>query len=308
MNSQNVSIIMNTYNGGKFIKEAIESIINQTYSNWELVIWDNLSNDNTNEIVESFKDNRIKYFISENHTNLGKARNIAIKKCKGKFISFLDSDDLWLPKKLEKQIPYFENPEIGIVASDSVFFSDNKDIRNLYKDGYPKDGYIFEDLLRNYYLGVETVIIRSSALNKISHDFDVNLHCISDFDLFIRIAEVYKTKILPYPTAKWRIHKNNETFKFPKSFIEETKIWIKKIEKTAPLITKKYKKSWQVFKKNAKINEAEFNFLSGNRLITFNMIKKNIFYSKKSLIIFFINFLPFSIFIYKILKSIKNKI
>lgn len=308
MNNQNVSIIMNTYNGGKFIKEAIQSIINQTYSNWELIIWDNQSSDNTSEIVKLFKDNRIKYFLAANHTNLGKARNIAIKKCKGKFISFLDSDDLWLPEKLEKQIPYFENQEIGIVASDSIFFSDNKDIRNLYKDGYPKDGYIFDDLLRNYFLGVETVIIRKSALNKLSHTFDVDLHCISDFDLFIRIAEIYKTKILPFPTAKWRIHNNNETFRFPKSFIEETKIWIKKIEKKSPLLTEKYKKSWQVFKKNAKINEAEFYFLLGKRFKTFNIIKKNFFYSKKSLIIFLLNFLPFSMFIYKNLKSIKNKI
>ena len=307
MNSQNVSILMNTYNGGKFIKEAIESIINQTYSNWELIIWDNLSEDNTSEIVKSFNDQRIKYFIADSHTNLGKARSTAIKKCTGQYISFLDSDDLWLPNKLEKQIPYFENKDIGMVASDSIFFSNNKDIRNLYKDGYPKDGYIFNDLLRNYYLGIETIIIRSSVLNKIPYDFDIDLHCISDFDLFIRIFEVTKTKILPFPTAKWRIHENNETFTFPKKFIEETNIWIKKIEKTT-LITNKYQNSWEVFKKNAKINEAEFFFLSGKRFKTYQIIKKNIFYSKKSIIIFLINFLPFSRLIYKTLKSIKNKI
>lgn len=259
MNNQNVSILMNTYNGGKFIKEAIESIINQTYLNWELIIWDNLSVDNTSEIVKSFKDQRIKYFIADHHTNLGKARSIAIKKCTGKFISFLDSDDLWLPNKLEKQVPYFENEEIGMIASDSIFFSKNKDLRNLYKDGYPKEGYIFNDLLRNYYLGIETIIIRSSILNKISHNFDADLHCISDFDLFIRIAAVTRTKILTYPTAKWRIHESNETFTFPKKFIDETKIWIKKIEKTS-LITKKYLNSWEVLKKMQKLMKLNFFF------------------------------------------------
>ena len=250
MNNHDVSILMNTYNGGKFIKEAIESIINQTYLNWELIIWDNLSDDNTSEIVKSFKDQRIKYFIADHHTNLGKARSLAIKKCTSKFISFLDSDDLWLPNKLEKQIPYFENDEIGMIASDSIFFSNNKDIRNLYKDGYPKEGYIFNDLLRNYYLGIETVIIRSSVLNNISHNFDADLHCISDFDLFIRIAAVTRTKILPYPTAKWRIHESNETFTFPEKFIDETKIWIKKIEQTS-LITNKYLNMQKLMKLNS---------------------------------------------------------
>lgn len=103
-----VSVIMPSFNTGRFIKEAINSVINQTYTNWELIIVDDCSNDDTNEIINSFEDSRIKYL--KNDTNMGAAicRNRALKEAKGKWIAFLDSDDLWKKDKLEKQIGFME--------------------------------------------------------------------------------------------------------------------------------------------------------------------------------------------------------
>ena len=103
-----VSVIMPSFNTGRFIKEAINSVINQTYTNWELIIVDDCSNDDTNEIINSFEDSRIKYL--KNDTNMGAAicRNRALKEAKGKWIAFLDSDDLWKKYKLEKQISFME--------------------------------------------------------------------------------------------------------------------------------------------------------------------------------------------------------
>ena len=103
-----VSVIMPSFNTGRFIKEAINSVINQTYTNWELIIVDDCSNDDTNEIINSFEDSRIKYL--KNDTNMGAAicRNRALKEAKGKWIAFLDSDDLWKKDKLEKQISFME--------------------------------------------------------------------------------------------------------------------------------------------------------------------------------------------------------
>lgn len=103
-----VSVIMPSFNTGRFIKEAINSVINQTYTNWELIIVDDCSNDDTNEIINSFEDSRIKYL--KNDTNMGAAicRNMALKEAKGKWIAFLDSDDLWKKDKLEKQIGFME--------------------------------------------------------------------------------------------------------------------------------------------------------------------------------------------------------
>ena len=99
-----ISVIINCYNGEQYLKEAVRSVINQTFKKWEIIFWDNKSEDGSKEIIKSFKDKRIKYFYSKKHHKLYKARNLAIKKSKGKYICFLDVDDTWLKNKLKIQI------------------------------------------------------------------------------------------------------------------------------------------------------------------------------------------------------------
>lgn len=103
-----VSIIMPSYNTAQYIKESIESVQNQTYSNWELIIVDDCSTDNTDEIVESIVDERIRYIKNEKNSGAAVSRNRALREAKGRWIAFLDSDDLWLSDKLEKQIRFME--------------------------------------------------------------------------------------------------------------------------------------------------------------------------------------------------------
>ena len=116
MNNQPlVSIIMNCYNGQQYLKEALNSVLKQTYQNWELIFWDNCSEDRSSLIFEEFNDNRFKYFLANKHTTLYQARNLAIQKSNGSFVAFLDTDDMWLPNKLEKQIPLFDDNSVGLV-------------------------------------------------------------------------------------------------------------------------------------------------------------------------------------------------
>ena len=104
-----VSIIMPSYNTEKFIKQTIESVLAQSYTNWELIIVDDCSPDNTDEIVRPFlSDQRIKYLKNEKNSGAAVSRNRALREAKGKWIAFLDSDDLWKPEKLEKQIGFME--------------------------------------------------------------------------------------------------------------------------------------------------------------------------------------------------------
>ena len=105
-----VSIITPSYNSAEFIAETIESILAQTYTNWELLITDDCSTDKTNEIVSQYiqKDNRIKLFNLTKNSGAGVARNNSIKKAKGRYLAFCDSDDCWLPEKLEKQLRFME--------------------------------------------------------------------------------------------------------------------------------------------------------------------------------------------------------
>lgn len=109
MNNDLVSIIMPSYNTGGYIKNSIESVLAQTYENWELIIVDDCSTDDTDGIVRQFSDKRIRYLKNKKNSGAAISRNYALREAKGRWIAFLDSDDLWLPEKLEKQIAFMEN-------------------------------------------------------------------------------------------------------------------------------------------------------------------------------------------------------
>ena len=103
-----VSIIMPSYNTAPYIEETIQSVLNQTYTNWELIIVDDCSTDNTDEVLETIKDDRIRCFKNEKNSGAAVSRNKALREAKGQWIAYLDSDDLWMPEKLEKQIEFME--------------------------------------------------------------------------------------------------------------------------------------------------------------------------------------------------------
>lgn len=103
-----VSIIMPSYNTALYIKETIQSVLDQTYQNWELIIVDDCSTDNTDEAVTSIKNEKIRYLKNDKNSGAAVSRNRALREAKGRWIAFLDSDDLWMPEKLEKQISFME--------------------------------------------------------------------------------------------------------------------------------------------------------------------------------------------------------
>ena len=120
-----VSIVLNCHNAEKFLERSISSVIKQKYRNWELIIFDNCSNDNTKiEVLKFRKNKKIRYFRSRKLFNLYNARNLAIKKAKGSLITFLDADDWWLKDKLDEQVKFLEkNKDINIVYSNLFFFN-----------------------------------------------------------------------------------------------------------------------------------------------------------------------------------------
>ena len=129
MEKKLVSIIMPTYNCAKFIGRTIESVINQTYENWELIIVDDCSKDNTEEVVKEYieKDNRIKYYKFETNQGAAMARTESMKRAKGNYMAFLDSDDLWYKDKLEKQLKFMidNNYNFTCTAYEQIDEADN---------------------------------------------------------------------------------------------------------------------------------------------------------------------------------------
>ena len=104
-----VSIIMNVRNGAAFLREALDSVMAQSFADWELIVWDDCSTDDSAKIVSQYRDDRIHYFLSPDETPLGTARDRAIRQARGEWLAFLDQDDVWLPHKLAQQMELVNN-------------------------------------------------------------------------------------------------------------------------------------------------------------------------------------------------------
>ena len=199
-----VSIIMNCFNGEKYLKYSIESVIRQTYKNLELIFWDNKSSDNSAKILQSYKDKRIRYFYAKDKTVLYKARNLAIKKTKGEFIAFLDVDDMWSKNKLSVQIPKFKNKKVGLVYSNFYKYYNNKK-RELGFNTVLPSGKITSSIIKNYQVAFLTIVIRKKFLN-IEKVFDFKYDLISDYDYVLDFSLKHNFKSINKPLAFYRIH------------------------------------------------------------------------------------------------------
>jgi len=227
-NSPLVSVIMNCYNGEAYLHESIKSVLAQTYQNWELIFWDNRSEDKSAEIFKSFNDKRLKYYCASKHTLLSEARNEAIKKSSGDFIAFLDTDDFWEKDKLELQLPLFKDQKVGVVYGNLFVINEKINTKKIYLKRKPT-GFILDDLLKNYCTLLVTLVIRKSFLDDYQTAFDKSFHIVGDFDLMIRMSVKYKFDCVTKPIATYRIHEKNESLLNRSRQIEELKRWNKKM-------------------------------------------------------------------------------
>tara|TARA_E500000178_G_scaffold350149_1_gene408516 strand:+ start:2164 stop:2946 length:783 start_codon:yes stop_codon:yes gene_type:complete len=224
-NNPLVSIIMNCHDGEKYLKKSLQSVIDQTYKNWELIFWDNRSIDKSKEIVESFKEKRFKYFKSKKFNSLYESRNLAISKSKGKYICFLDTDDWWLKKKLILQIDALKkNPELKFIFTNVYLFFQQKKEKKLYFNHKVPKGKITQFLLNNYIIGILTVMASKDIFKK--KKFNKNYNIIGDFDFFINLSLKENFLCIHKPLAYYRVHCANYSKK-TQEYKNEIKKWIK---------------------------------------------------------------------------------
>jgi len=220
-----VSIIMNCFDGEKYLRDAIDSVIAQTYTNWELIFWDNQSIDKSAEIINSYKDKRIRYYYASHHTLLYEARNLAVQKASGSFLAFLDVDDYWLPNKLEQQLGLFDDPRIALVYGNFWILRQHSGEKTIYNKRLLPEGKILERLLANYTVGLLTLMVRSNRLPSAKQPFDSRYQIIGDFDLVIRMAAKYNVGCIQSPVAIHRIHERNLSTTDRMRHIEELTEW-----------------------------------------------------------------------------------
>lgn len=266
-----VSIIINCHNASKYISESIESVIRQTYKNWELIIYDNYSKDKTSLIVKKFiKDNRIKYFKTKSFFNLYHARNLAIKKCKGELIAFLDADDWWKNEKLEKQVSFLSKKKnINIIYSNLYLFNTRKEKNLIFSKGNLYNGNITQKLLDDFKMPILTCLIRKKLFKK--YKFDNRYNIIGDFDLFIRFSLKEKIYSIQNPLAYYRMHSSNLSTRRIDLNIYELENWIRENKPK-----KEFKKfNFSKIKEKIKILKIKNYVIGGFTLKAFKEILSN---------------------------------
>lgn len=255
-----VSIIMPAYNAEKTIVESIESVLKQTYINWELIVVNDGSNDRTSALVLAFNDERV-VLVKQDNGGVANARNNGINNSKGEYIAFLDSDDLWVEDKLERQIGVLVGGKHKMCFAKTWCFRENS---NQTSDCFVNISLDFDDrdkILVYDFIPVLTVLLTKDVLAEVGH-FDETLRGVEDWDMWIRVLQKYEAIYLDEFLAKYRISSTGLSGNFEKHFMEEEKVWLKHIDLYSIEISSY--RQWFADKKRtiiAKQNKDIFNFL-----------------------------------------------
>ena len=227
-----ISIIINCHNGSKYLRETLQSIINQDYNNYEVIFWNNNSTDESKGIYQNFqklyKDKNLRYFENLSKLPLYQARNEALKLVKGNFICFLDTDDMWLKNKLLQNLNKFQENNYDIVFSNIFILNQKNNKKEIYIKKNIHEENIYESLINNYNANLISIMIKKSVIEKENYLFNPEFDHIGDFDFILRMAKKYKFGYISEPLAVYRLHENNLTRLNRLNEINEMDVWIKR--------------------------------------------------------------------------------
>lgn len=229
-----VSVIMNCYNGERYLREAVDSVVSQTYKNWEVIFWDNQSTDKSAAIFQSYKDDRMKYFYAPSHTKIDEARNYSIGKAKGEFVAFLDVDDYWTQEKLASQIRLFDDKEVGFSCGKYVILMErtgkNSTEIEKYKGVDLPSGIVTNQLLEDNFVHLSSLVVRREHLNRLKFFSDGRYSTIGDFDLAVRLSQISKLAPVQSTVSYYRWHDNNTGHKAYLTICDQLEFWFKEAE------------------------------------------------------------------------------
>jgi glycosyltransferase involved in cell wall biosynthesis len=285
-----VSVLLNCYNSEKYIVECIKSILTQSFCDFELIIVDNNSTDNTSTLIKKFIDPRLKYYKLEHNINLGEARNYGLQKCFGEYLAIIDSDDLWFPDYLNFNVKKLINNKSAHLLYSNYYLVDHssKVIGRRFYAQQPS-GYIFNKLLISSQIIPSATIIRRSADSII--EFDSKFQLVEDFDCYMNILidkfAIYSSQ----PLVSYRLHYDQDSNRKLSLYPIEAKIFIEKMIKSYPKILSKHSKEVSYYMAKIEYYKARLHIKSGN-------------YIEAKLILYKISFVSFKFFILYICFSI----
>ncbi len=229
-----VSVMIPTYNNAHFVGEAIQSVLDQTFNDFEIIVVDDGSTDNTDKVVSNFQDHRIRY-IRQEHGGASAAQNTAIKVARGEYFSGLGSDDIWLPEKLALEVRVLDtNPDIGLVCSDA-YIMDNRTGNILGRRWHDKSFHncinpekaakqpLKELLTRGCFITPQAILVRHKIFEQVGL-FDESLITHEDWDLFVRIVNRYSIKTIDIPLVKIRAHDASLSANWDRMYLGAVKV------------------------------------------------------------------------------------
>jgi len=218
---------MNVYNGAATLHEAIQSVLRQTFADWELIFWDDWSTDNSAEVLASYADPRMRYFRAPEHSNLGRARWLAVQAAAGEWVAFLDQDDIWLPLKLERQVALVA-PDVGIVYGRTVMFfprAAERDFDHLHEFEPLPEGNIFVRLFtESCFIAMSSAMFPRSALLSLG-DISSVIETSPDYYFFVALARNYQARAVQDVICRYRRHAGSmSTSRTPQ--MQSEAIWV----------------------------------------------------------------------------------
>jgi glycosyltransferase involved in cell wall biosynthesis len=191
-----VSVIIPTFNRAQFIEQAVNSVLNQTWKNLELIVVDDGSNDQTRGLLEKIEDKRFHYFYQENK-GVSSARNFGLKKARGDFLALLDSDDYWLPEKLSIQLKFMLEGDFHISQTQEIWIRQGVRVNPMSKHTQP-GGWFFERSLHLCLVSPSCALFSRKLMEKVGF-FDENLLACEDYDFWLRTLLRFPIALVPYP-------------------------------------------------------------------------------------------------------------
>lgn len=285
-NVAKVSILMNGYNAQEYLKEAIDSIYSQTFSDWEIVFIDNCSTDKTEDIVKSY-DEKIKYYRTEKNIPIGAARNFGLQYCKGEYLAFLDTDDIWMSEKLKKQIEILDNnKEYQFCYTGVVYINENSDqIGTMVPKA--KSGYVFPQQLISYEINQQSIIVRNNIEIKVNEQ----LRHAPDFNMFMNISSKYNGYVMSDYLVKYRKHSNSLTSKNIDIWWSEMKLVLDEIFENNKELKNKYPKEYQYGYAKVAYNKARYLMSINNKKEALNSLSSFKFLDIKYFVLYVASFL-----------------
>jgi glycosyltransferase involved in cell wall biosynthesis len=289
-NDSLVSIIMPAYNSQKYIFDAINSVVQQTYQNWELIVVDDCSTDDTAFIIKEFarKDSRIKpIFNDKNSGTPAKAKNIALKYTQGDFIAFLDSDDIWINTKLQLQIDLMvKNTNFYLCYTGGYIIDEKSNIIRSFLPNY-KFGFLLEDMLKQYEINNQSVLIRKECLN-IKENFNEDIVIGEDYNFFMNIVANFECCNIKEKLIKYRKH-NSSISKNIQYIYQGTEKTIDELERD---FFHKYQNSFKYARAKIAFYKAKYYISKNISKNASNELSKYKFVSLKYFIIFILTYFP----------------